>query len=442
MKITLESLRAMTPADLRQLPARSLLNAQAVLRAAAAPQLAKMEECTAAAAGRPFTRNQQTAYEDAERQLEDLSPLVRSVNEIADSVDYGQAIETRGGPSFGSTGTRDFRAGRPLGERRMVDYVQARGLVDDEEEPLSLRKYLRGMVFGDWANAAAERRAMAEGTLAAGGAMVPTSLSAQIIDRARNAARVLQAGATIVPMESQTLNLARVSGDPAAAWHSENTAIAPSDATLEQVQLKAQTLAGIVQLSRELLEDAEGVDAEVERIFAEVFALKLDSAALYGSGTAPEPRGVKNTTGITTISMGANGLALANHDPLVDAVGTLADNNHEATGFIYPPRTARAFAKLKDTTNQPLMTPEYVRDIPRYVTNQLPVGLTQGTSNLSSDIFTADWRELLVGVRHTFEVQVLRERYADTGSIGLLAWFRGDVLAARPKAFVVTTGVL
>lgn len=238
------------------------------------------------------------------------------------------------------------------------------------------------------------------------------------------------------------MNLARVSGDPTAVWHSENAAIAPSDATLEQVTLTARTMAGIVQLSRELLEDATGIDEEVERIFAEVFALKLDLAALYGSGTPPEPRGVKNTTGITTISMGANGLALSNYDPLVDAVGTLADNNHVATGFSYPPRTARAMAKLKDTTNQPLMTPEYVRDIPKYVTNQLPVNLTQGTSSLASDIFTADWRELIVGVRHSFEIQVLGERYADTGSVGLLAWFRGDIVAARPKAFVVTTGVL
>jgi hypothetical protein len=37
---------------------------------------------------------------------------------------------------------------------------------------------------------------------------------------------------------------------------------------------------------------------------------------------------------------------------------------------------------------------------------------------------------------------VLTERYAETGSIGLLAWFRGDVLVTRPKAFAVVQGVL
>jgi HK97 family phage major capsid protein len=327
-------------------------------------------------------------------------------------------------------------------EQRMTDYVAARGLVRDGEEHLSLQKYLRGMVYGDWQGADAERRALAEGTLASGGAMVPAPLSARIIDRARNEPRVLQAGAVTVPMDSATLDLARVAGDPDAAWHSENVAITPSDATLERVTLRARTLAGIVQLSRELIEDASGVDDEVIRIFGQVFALKLDTAALYGTGTAPEPRGVKNTTGVTTISMGANGATPTSYDPLIDAVGTLADNNHEATGIIHAPRTARTLAKLKDSTGQPLGIPPYVADVPRYTTNQVPTNLTQGTSTTASDIFTADWRELLIGVRTGFEVQVLRERYADSRTIGLLAWFRGDVLAARPKAFVVTTGVL
>src|SRR5215204_5419147 len=139
------------------------------------------------------------------------------------------------------------------------------------QRDLSLQKYLRGMVLGDWQGAQAEQRAMAEGTIGAGGAMVPISLSARIVDRARNTARVLQAGATTVPMETSQVNLARFSGDPSGAWHSENAAITPADATLEQVSLTAKTLAGIVTVSRELLEDAQGVDAELTRIFAEVF---------------------------------------------------------------------------------------------------------------------------------------------------------------------------
>ncbi len=166
-----------------------------------------------------------------------------------------------------------------------------------------------------------------------------------------------------------------------------------------------------------------------------------DSACLYG--TAPEPRGIRNTTGINTVSMGANGAALTNYDPLVDAVGVLADNNHCATAAVFSPRSARALGKLKDTTGQPLQPPEILSDLRRYMTGQVLNTQTQGTaSGTASDIFVGDWRELLVGIRTTFSVQVLNERYADTGSIGLLAWFRADVLVTRPKAFAVVQGVL
>src|SRR3954468_10363228 len=74
---------------------------------------------------------------------------------------------------------------------------------------LSLRKYLRGMVTGEWDGADAERRAMAEGVLGTGGYMLPAPLSAQIIDLARNQTRVLQAGAGLVPMPNKTLDMAR-----------------------------------------------------------------------------------------------------------------------------------------------------------------------------------------------------------------------------------------
>jgi HK97 family phage major capsid protein len=314
--------------------------------------------------------------------------------------------------------------------------------VRDEEDNLSLGKYLRGLATGQWENADAERRAMAEGAGAGGGFLVPTLLSAQIIDRVRNQTRVLQAGATVVPMENRTLDVARWEGDPAAAWHSENAAIAPSDATLGKVTLTAQALAANVEVSWELLEDAPNVEAKLGEAFASVFANRIDLAALYGTGTSPEPRGVKNTTAVTKTPLAANGAALTNYDPLIDSAGRLYDANEEPTGIIYSGRTARSLSKLKATDNQPLNTPEYIAAIPRYATNQVPNTLTVGTGTTTSDAFTADWRQLLLGVRTQLVIKVLAERYADNGQTGFLAWWRGDIAVARPAAFDIVTGVL
>lgn len=58
------------------------------------------------------------------------------------------------------------------------------------------------------------------------------------------------------------------------------------------------------------------------------------------------------------------------------------------------------------------------------------------------DVFTADWTRLLVGVRTGPQIQVLAERYPDTGQMGFVCWWRGDVGVARPEAFALTVGVL
>ena len=64
-----------------------------------------------------------------------------------------------------------------------------------------------------------------------------------------------------------------------------------------------------------------------------------------------------------------------------------------------------------------------------------------GTGTATSDLFTADWSELLIGVRTSLEITVLRERSADLGAFELMAWWRGDVAVARPAAVDVVTGV-
>src|SRR4051794_31888568 len=317
-----------------------------------------------------------------------------------------------------------------------------RGTERQATPELSLRKYLRGMVTGDWDGATAERRAMAEGVLGTGGYMLPAPLSAQIIDLARNQTRVLQAGAGLVPMPNKTLDMARWEQDPTATWHTENALIPASDATLGRVRLDAKALTTRVVASRELLEDAPGIENELRNAFARQFALTVDYAALYGAGVDPEPRGVKNTAGITTINYGgANGGVPISYGSVIDAIGALEDVNETPRGIIWSPRTGRTFARLTDSTGQPIQMPDVVANLPRYATAQVPNNLTLGTSTDTSDAFVADWSKLLVGVRTGLQIQVLTERYSDAGQIGFLAWWRGDIAVARPKAFCVLKGI-
>jgi len=79
-----------------------------------------------------------------------------------------------------------------------------------------------------------------------------------------------------------------------------------------------------------------------------------------------------------------------------------------------------------------------VSAIPRYVSNQVPSNLTQGTAVTSmTDVFAGDWTQLLVGQRPGLTIQILQERYAESGQVGILASWRGDIQPARPRAFSV-----
>lgn len=441
-----------TPREDFQLRTReSLQTFREQLRTARDDAYREMTRLNEVAGERPLTRNQKADYDAASRRCDEAGHLVETVQDALaiKEINFAEVRWQRGdgsGDAYSAlVGTSDeYRSDRPLTRSQtMRGFVQSRGLAPAHEE-LSLDRYLTGMVTGRWdSGSELERRALSEGIQSAGGYLIPTILSSQLIDLARNETQVLTAGAKLMPMENQIVDIAKWTGDPGSAWHTELGTITPSDATMGRVRFTARTLATITQVSMELLQDAPNIGNELATSFAKSFAIRVDKAALYGTGVAPEPLGLKNTSGITVQSQGVNGAVMASYDPFVDAVGTLEDLNEDATGgIIVAPRTVRELNKLKDTTGQPLRNPPVLDGLPFLTTNQIPTNLTQGTATTASDAFVGDWTKLIIGVRAELVIQPLRERYADTGAIGFLSWWRGDIQLARPAAFVNIVGIL
>lgn len=315
----------------------------------------------------------------------------------------------------------------------------------DGEGAFRLGAVARAMVTGDRGSLTdLEQRARSLGVDANGGFLVPEPLAARVIDRVRNAARVIQAGALTVPMEVNELNLARMTGGSTAYWKSENAAVTESDQTYDRIQLKAKTAVVLQRMSQELFEDlSPEADAIIEREIALALALKLDLAVLRGSGVDPEPKGIRNQTGVNIVSLGANGATPTNFTFLVDAVSVVRTANGEPNAAIYSSRTQTTVDKFADTTNQPLRPPATVEELRKLVSNQIPNNLTVGTSTDCSEAYVGDWSSVLIGVRPNIGIRlrVLQERYADNLQIGLLAWLRADVALAHPEHMAVVTGI-
>lgn len=403
--------------------------------------------------GRDFLASESRTYTDMEAALDLLAPLNKELSRI----DMPAGLQAAQNAAWGRTDAAEqaYAAGRPLAHgQTFFGYVKDRGIregLEDLSDGIDADKYLRGVLFNQWKGADRELRianAMSGASSAAGGVLIPTLLTAQIIDLARAQTRVFEAGAQLVPMESRTVDVPRWTTDPTLSWRTENAIVAESDAALDKITLSAKGLSTVVRASRELVEDTD-ITGALSGAIAAAFAAKIDSASMYADGASGAPTGVKANSGVTKTSMGANGASMTSWDNLVDSVGRLRDHNETPNASIMADRSARVLAKLKDTTNQPLVAPSYLDGVPRLTTSNVPINLTVGTSNDTSDVFTGDWSKLIVGVRTSLTIQILSERYMTNdaagspagGQYGFLVWWRGDIALERPNAFDVITGV-
>jgi len=235
-----------------------------------------------------------------------------------------------------------------------------------------------------------------------------------------------------------------LSSDAIAAWRAENGAINESAAAFAPVTFNAKSLAVLVKASWELLEDAEGDFGKVlQDSFAKSFAVALDKAALYGAGTATEPKGLTKVAGITKVSLGANGAQLTDYGKVIDGVAAVRTANYDPTAYVTAERTAATLANLKATANgQYLTPPAYLDGVKHVRSGNVLVNLTQGTATNASDLITGDFRMLGIGIRHAFEVRILRERYAETGQVAFIGYLRADVQPFRTDAFHITNGII
>jgi HK97 family phage major capsid protein len=350
---------------------------------------------------------------------------------------------------------RDVRTGERISvlrpEQRMSD------LITPDYEGFSIGRFIRGLTTSEWKGAELERRAMNEATGGSGLYMIPSPLSAQIIDKARNQSVMFKAGALLVPMDSKTLNMARWAGDPSAGWHSEAAAITASDATLEQVTFTAQTLVSLVQLSVEVMEDAANLDNVVIDALSKVLSIELDRACIRGSGTAPELRGIRNQTGVTVDSttFGTNGSVISASAPtnavawdwLAKQVSALWGVNEYPNAAIYSARTAGSLDLLRATTGAVLPPPGSVANLRLLFTNSIPNNLTGGTSSDCSEAYVGDFSKAMVGMRTNLVVEVSRQGTVGTTSLfstlqaAIRTYIRGDFQLSRPAAFRCVTGI-
>ncbi len=334
-----------------------------------------------------------------------------------------------------------------LRERRGID------VRDDferaEQGELSFGRLLTSFIRRDRSNLTeVEKRALSEGVDSAGGFLTPETLGVQMIDRLRNKCRIFEAGASLVPMLTDQLLLARLTGAVTPSWKAEGNAVATSDPTFDRVTLKCTTLPLIIRLSQELWDDLSPEAATlIEDEMLGALAIELDRVILRGSGSTPEPKGILNQTGVTLQNSAGNpnGQILNGYSDFATAIGKVRSNNLEPNAAIINAVTAASLDGLKDSTGQPLRPPTSVQGImPFLVSNIVPATATLGTSGaVCSEAYVAQWDQVLIGMRTDIRVGIraLDQLYAGNLQVGLLVYLRADVQMRHGEAAVVINGI-
>lgn len=160
-----------------------------------------------------------------------------------------------------------------------------------------------------------------------------------------------------LPPGTNSINLPKLSGGGATAIQaSDNSAVQETDPTTTSVTASVNTIAGQVDLSRQLYEFSNpGIDEIIFRDLARDYAVKLDVQVISGSGSAGQARGIRNVSGINTVTYTQATPTAANAWPkITDAIQRIT------SGFLNPdtiamhPRRAAFFLSATDTVGRPL----------------------------------------------------------------------------------------
>lgn len=405
---------------------------------------------------RGFTAEEKTAWEAAERDFQERTDRIEALEHAAEQdraiADLSNLVGDAGkrAADHQAETWRNMETGEPAAlkpsESIRSHPVYERALAASKGE---------GVGEAHFGNLGAMVRALATG--GTGSAVVPTAWSANLIDLARAKARVIEAGATIIPMDAGTVKVGRRTGDPTVAFKAEGDPITPSDPTFDTVTLAAKTITGIVKASIEWWQDVEHSDQLVQEALAAALAQQIDLVSLYGGITAgagsinlatpPNPRGILAALNAT---LSGNVLGGATDGTTQTAAGSgnfwgeviqtqfkVKRGNEEPNALIWGSALAQQYALATDTTGQPLAVPPAIAELEKYESNQLP-SYTQGTmTGRANDLFVGDFSQLLIGQRLSIQLNPLGELYAGNGQVGVMAIARVDVQIARPAAFAV-----
>lgn len=138
-------------------------------------------------------------------------------------------------------------------------------------------------------------KAMSAGDATAGGFLVPTEFSTEVIELLRDSAVVRSLGPTMIPMTSGSLKIPRISSGTSATYIGENANISKTEVETGQLTMTFKKLAALVPISNDLIRfSTPSADGIVRNDLIREMSAREDLAFIRDDGLSGKPKGIKN----------------------------------------------------------------------------------------------------------------------------------------------------
>ena len=165
---------------------------------------------------------------------------------------------------------------------------------------------LRSRVRGGWGGKTIRAAGQEIGDFSKGGALVDTSyLAGSFIDEVYVRSAIMRTGMTMLTGLSGPVTIGKQLSGSTTFWVGENENVTESELAFGLTGLNPKTLGVRVPFSRMALKYSNpDVEMLARRDMSIKMALGIDKAFLYGSGSASQPLGLANHTGLAGVTFG------------------------------------------------------------------------------------------------------------------------------------------
>lgn len=274
------------------------------------------------------------------------------------------------------------------------------------------------------------KRDLTVGTNSAGGYTVATDLMASsFIEMLRNRSVVQRAGATVMNGLTGNVAIPKQSGAATAYWVAESGAPTESQQTLAQVTMSPKTVGAYTDFSRKLmLQSSIDIENMVRRDLANVIALAIDAAALYGTGSNNQPTGIKLQSGVNTKDFAATNPTFAE---LVAMESELATDNADIGTMTYLFNPAQRGA-LKTTEKSSTSAGQFVWESGNTVNGYRTEVSNQVTAG---DVFFGNFADLMIGFWSGLDLTVDPYSNSTSGTVRVVALQDTDIAVRNAVSF-------